>query len=333
MDIATHALTSFALARGFFPRRGWPLVTGMLIAGTLADVDNLSVFFGPAAYLTAHRSWTHSILATIIIVAIAATITTSLDKGKTLRFATTLAAVFTAAAVHMVLDLFESAGEPLLWPIRSTRFAADYLPSVDPWILALLLAGILLPELFRLVSSEIGAKEKAPRGRNGALIALGLIVVYISARGVLHGDATEALDAHSYRGESPRRIGAFPDTLSLFTWHGIAETQSFVCLAEVPVYSGKQFDSEAANCQHKPEFSPALDLAQKTALAEKFLRTARFPRATVEKTVDGYEVVIRSLRDVVEGENSHSVAARIVLDAKPRVFSEELVWARTLHSR
>lgn len=333
MDIATHALTSFALARGFFPRRGTPLFAGMLIAGTIADVDSLSVFFGPATYLAAHRTWSHSILATIIIVAIAAAITISLDKAKTLGLASILASVFTAAAVHIVFDLFQSAGEPVLWPFRSTRFAADYLPSIDPWILALLLSGIFLPELFRLVSSEIGAKDKAPRGRNGALIALGLIVVYISARGVLHGGATEALDAHSYRGESPRRIGAFADTLSLFTWHGIAETQSFVCLAEVPGYSGKQFDSEAANCQHKPEFSPALDLAQKTPVAEKFLRTARFPRATVEKTVDGYEVVIRSLRDVVEGENSHSVAVRIVLDAKPRVFSEELVWARSLRTK
>jgi hypothetical protein len=221
----------------------------------------------------------------------------------------------------------------LLWPFRATRFAADYLPRIDPWILTLLLAGILLPELFRLVGSEIGAKHKTPRGRNGALIALALIVVYISARGVLHGDATDILDAHSYRGESPRRLGAFPDPISLFTWHGIAETQSLVCLAEVPVHSAREFDAEAANCQHKPEFSPALDLAQKTAVAEKFLRSARFPRATFEKTQDGYEVTIRSLRDVVEQERSHSVAARIVLDAKPRVLSEELVWAKNLRPR
>jgi hypothetical protein len=73
-------------------------------------------------------------------------------------------------------------------------------------------------------------------------------------------------------------------------------------------------------------------MAQKTAVAEKFLQSARFPRATVEKTQDGYEVIIRSLRDVVEQE-THSVAARIVLDAKPRVFSEELVWAGELKLR
>ena len=333
MDIPTHALTSFALARGFFPRRGWPIVVGMLIAGTIADVDQLSVFFGPAAYLAAHRTWTHSILATFLIAAIAAAITFYLDKKRTIPLHIMLAGAFGAAAAHIVLDLFQSAGETLLWPFRATRFAADYLPRIDPWILTLLLAGILLPELFRLVGSEIGAKHKTPRGRNGALVALALIVIYISARGVLHGDATSILDAHSYRGESPRRLGAFPDPISLFTWHGIAETQSLVCLADVPVHSASEFDAEAANCQHKPESSPALDQAQKTAVAERFLRSARFPRATVEKTQDGYEVTIRSLRDVVEQETSHSVAARIVLNAKPRVLSQEIIWAGNLRLR
>jgi membrane-bound metal-dependent hydrolase YbcI (DUF457 family) len=333
MDIATHALTSFALTRGFFPRRGWPVFAGMLIAGTMADVDQISVFFGPAAYLAAHRTWTHSLLATLVITGIAAAMVTFLDKAKKLRRVTILVATFAAAAIHIVLDLFPSAGETLLWPLRSTRFAADYLPSIDPWVLALLLAGILLPELFRLVGSEIGARDKAPRGRKGAVIALALMAAYISARGILHGEATGALDARSYRGESPRRVGAFPDTLSLLTWHGIAETQSFICLTDVPVRSGTQFDAEAANCQHKPEFSPALDMVQKTRVAQEFLQSARFPRATVEKTQDGFEVVIRSLRDAVEQDTSRSVAARIVLDAKPKVFSEEFVWANKLRVR
>ena len=98
------------------------------------------------------------------------------------------------------------------------------------------------------------------------------------------------------------------------------------------MHSGREFDAEAANCQHKPEFSPALDMAQKTVTAEKFLQSARFPRAAVEKTQDGYEVTIRSLRDIVE-QDTHSVAVRIVLDAKPHVFSQELVWAKELRLR
>ena len=173
MDIPTHALTSFALARAFFPRRGWPIVVGMLVAGTIADVDQLSVFFGPAAYLAAHRAWTHSILATLIIAAIATAITFHLDKKKTIPLRTILAAAFAAAAAHIVLDLFQSAGETLLWPFRATRFAADYLPRIDPWILTLLLAGILLPnfsawsvrKLWRRTQNTSWPKRCARRSR------------------------------------------------------------------------------------------------------------------------------------------------------------------------
>ncbi len=43
--------------------------------------------------------------------------------------------------------------------------------------------------------------------------------------------------------------------------------------------------------------------------------------------------MIRSLRDIVEEQGSRSVAARIVLDVKPRVFSEQLVWAKELRVR
>src|SRR5271165_5366030 len=119
MDFPTHALTSFALARGFFPRRNWPLVAGVVIAGTLADADQLSVYFGPAAYLAAHRTATHSILGTLIIVAISAAITFSLHKTRTIRLATILAATCAAAIAHVVMDLFQSGGETLLWPFRS----------------------------------------------------------------------------------------------------------------------------------------------------------------------------------------------------------------------
>src|SRR5258708_33838696 len=101
-----------------------------------------------------------------------------------------------------------------------TRFAWDWLPGVDPWILALLLAGILLPELFGLVGSEIGAKTKAPRGRNGAIAALVLALIYVGGRATLHGNAVAQLDAHTYRGESPRRLAAVGDPASLAARHG-----------------------------------------------------------------------------------------------------------------
>ena len=333
MDIITHALFSLALARGFFARRGWPVLAGMLVAGTLADVDLTSAWFGPAAYLATRRTFTHSLLGTLVIIVIAAFIARWLDSKRRETWKNILLAVSSAAFAHLLFDLCQSAGIALLWPVRGTRYALDWLPTVDPWILVLLLCAVVVPEFLRLVSLEIGAKDKTPRGRNGALVALVLMGIYVGARGVLHFNSVALLEPRSYRGESPRRAEAYADTLSLFTWHGVVETQSYLCLLEVPVTSADSFDPESGTCLHKPEESPVLTAVQQSAVGRKFLGAARMPRAAVDKTQDGYEVVIRDLRDVAEQQTQHRVVARIWLDSGSRVVSEQFSWAGEVHLR
>jgi membrane-bound metal-dependent hydrolase YbcI (DUF457 family) len=305
----------------------------MLVAGTLADVDFLSAFFGPAAYFAARRTFTHSFLGTLVVIVIAILLTRYLEKKQTEPLSAPLPPLAVAAALHLLLDLFQSEGVALLWPFRPERFALDWLPSIDPWILAILIAGILVPEFLRLVSSEIGVKDKTPRGRNGAIVALSLIAVYVGARALLHSGSVALLEPHSYRGESARRAGAFPDALSLLTWHGVVETQSLLCQVEVPAAPGKSFDPESADCLHKPDDSPELEAAQKTDIARKYLQVMPFPRAVVAKTQDGYEVIIRSMRDLAENETRHRVAARILLDRKFGISGESLIWTSDVRLR
>jgi membrane-bound metal-dependent hydrolase YbcI (DUF457 family) len=334
VDIATHALTSFALTRGLFPRRSWPTVLGIVFAGTLADIDWLSAAFGPSAYFVLRRTVTHSLLGTLVVVAIAILFTRYISrKHQPEPILALLAPMAIVAVLHVALDLLQSEGVALFWPFSSKRYAADCLPSMDLWILALLIAGILIPELFRLITSEIGVKEKRPRGRNGALVALVAIAAYICARGLLHSTSVAALDPHSYKGESARREAAYPDTFSIFAWHGVVETQSYLCQVSVPSGFGRAFDPEYADCLHKPEPSTELDAAEQTKLAQTYVRATPFPRATVIKTQSGYEVLLRSMRDATENETSHRLAARILLDPKYKVIGEELVWLSDVHVR
>lgn len=343
MDPATHALTSFALVRGLFPRRPWWFVLGSVLAGTIADLDLVSVLFGPGTYLFARRTFTHSILGTVVVIAV------SLGMTKLLRLqrrplqkaaapeksglAALLFAAALAAALHVSMDVCTSAGVALLWPWRVTRVAWDWLPGVDPWILAILLAGILLPELFGLIGSEIGTKDAAPRGRNSAVITLVLLLIYVAARGTLHGNATAQLDARTYRRESPQRLAAFADPVSLVNWHGVVATATQLCTVSVPSSEGTRFDPESAVCVHKPEDSPSLEAAQQTEAAKIFLEAARFPKASVEAVEDGAEVVIRDARDSAEDETRFAVAARILLDRNGRLTSQEIRWASEVHLR
>jgi len=343
VDPATHALTSFALVRGIFPRRPWWFVLGVVFAGTIADVDLLSVLFGPGTYLSARHTFTHSILGTVVAIAVAVGIARLLGRKKRplqkaaatkdAENVTLVVAATVAAVLHVLMDLCTSAGVALLWPWRETRFAWDWLPGVDPWILALLLAGILLPELFGLVGSEIGTKDAAPRGRNGAIAALALVLIYVGARATLHGNAVAQLDAHTYRGESSRRLAAFADPVSLVNWHGVLETVTQICTVNVPASESARFDPESGLCVHKPEDSPALTAAEQTEATKKFLQTARFPKAIVGATEDGTEVVIRDARNSAEDEKRFAVAVRVLLDRKGQVTSQKILWASEVHLR
>jgi membrane-bound metal-dependent hydrolase YbcI (DUF457 family) len=355
VDIVTHGLASFAVVRGFFPRAGKPAMAAAVLAGVFANVDLLSQYFGPSAFLTWHDTYFHSILAAAIFsVVISALPERGMQWGRSRiavierkasqdevsgsgtvaltlrRVKAALAAAFCTALLHIAMDACQSTGVMLLWPFSSKRFAANWLPHIDPWILTILIACIALPELLNLVSSEIGAKSKKPRGQTGALIGLALVLVYTVARATLHSNALATMESRTFHGETPRRASAFPEPLSLLTWHGIVESDSALNEIDVNAASSNTFDPDASLRLFKPEPSPTLDAARNTSDARRFLQTSQIPKASLEKTEAGYVVVLRDLRYAATGETQHEVAALIELDLNNKVTSQELVWARDL---
>jgi len=232
--------------------------------------------------------------------------------------------------LHIAMDACQSDGVALFWPLSSRRFAADWLPPIDPWILTILIACIALPELLHLVSSEIGAKSKKPRGQAGALIGLALVLVYVGARAALHSNALATMESRTFHGETPRRVSAFPESLSILTWRGLVETESALDEIEVSASSSDTFDADSSVRQFKPDPSPALDAARNTVVARRFLAIAQVPKASLEKTERGYVAILRDLRYAAAGDTQHEIAAVIELDSNNMVTSEELVWARDL---
>jgi membrane-bound metal-dependent hydrolase YbcI (DUF457 family) len=329
MDPLTHALASYALKRSAFPRIPRSATVLMLIAGTCADIDYLSAYFGPSAFLKFYRTGYHSLLFALIFSLL---ITIPFLRGRLVPESKpaspflALVAPFSASLLHLLLDLCQSAGVELFWPFSSRRFAFDWLSSLDLWIMGILLLGILLPMLSRLVTEEIGAKSKGPRGKVGASLSLAAVVLYIVLRFVLHGNAIAAMDSRSYRGESARRTGAFAEPGSPLRWHGIVETESALHDVEVDVGPGASFDPDAAITSYKPESSPALDAARDTAVARRFLQVARFPKATAEKTPDGTRITLRSFPYNKDAQSGWRLEAIITTDAAGKVVSQQLTW-------
>ena len=336
MDPLTHALASLTLQRVAFPRLSRAATISVVLAGVIADLDLLSAQFGPSAYVSFDRTYFHSLPAALVF-ALLATAPFFLLKPKSPDNQIPRAMIFIAALattlLHLALDACQTSAVQVLWPFSTRRFVLDWLPSLDLWILGILLAGILLPLLAGLVTEEIGARRKGPRGRVGATLALVALVLYLGVRFTLHGDAIAALESRTYRGELPRKVAALAESSSPFRWRAIVETERALHDVEVPVGPSADFDPSSAITTYKPEPSPALDAARNSPLARRFLQVARFPKATVEQTPTGFHVILRAFPYTRESGSGlltltdvGRVQALIDTDPSGKILSEELAW-------
>ena len=330
MDIGTHALASLALSRAIFPRAPRLLWAFAIPAGVIADVDAFSAFISPSAHLRWHRTYTHSLLASLIIACVlgaAYRVWASRDLISRLSARTVFVAVLLAQWLHLAMDAAQWQGVELFWPINPAGIAMDWLPAIDPWIVSILVGAIVLPDFFHLIGSEIGAKDKRPRGFVGAIVGLVMVLSYIGLRAELHATAVAQMQNRSYAGELPTQVGAFSDFVSLVTWHGVADTESALHEVTVHINSSRRSAFDPGINLFKPEPNPLLQAAQATESAKSFLLVARFPKATVQKMDAGSEVQIRDLRYAAAGETKREPMVTVDFDPSGKIISEETVWA------
>lgn len=330
MDPITHALTSAALSRAGLNRMTRLATPMVLVAGLAADIDVVSLAGGAGSYLEYNRTLTHSLVGSGVLAVLVAAAFWLLGRKRAtspIRFAQALAVTAAAAACHLLLDLAESYGVELLWPFQRKRTAWDLVGAVDPWILLVLVAGWLLPGLFRLVTEEIGARPAARGAQRAAVATLALVAMYCGARALLHERALDVLGSRMYHGASPVTLGAFPWAVSPIEWHGVVATQNTLEEIDLSLAPGSFFGPDRSRTRFKPEPSPALEVALGTETIRKFLQFARFPAASVERQMDGYRVTVRDLRFPERRRVGRNLVAVVELDAQARVRSEELRFA------
>jgi inner membrane protein len=327
MEPVTHALTSIALGRAGLNKVTRMATPMLLVSGLAADVDWVTRFGGASAFLHGYRTATHSLVGTVVLIA-ADTAGFWLAGRKYPKLAIGLfPALFVCAAgagFHLLLDLLNGYGVKLLWPFGAKWYAWDIADSVDAWMIFFLLVGLLLPELFRLVLEEIGAKPKKRGRQRGAIVGLSLVVLFAVGRGLAHERAVALLDAREYRGQAPLEVAVFPRPSTPLVWSGVVETDNAIVNANVPLGPGTVFDPDLADVHFKPEESLALKNAVKSATAIEFLSYARFPLANVEPEGDGHQVRLRDMRFASELPGRRGIVAVIHLNAQSLVINEHL---------
>jgi inner membrane protein len=168
---------------------------------------------------------------------------------------------------------------------------------IDIWIWAAILLALAAPLISRLVSSEIGARTRGTAEQRFAIAALTFFLLYNCGHAVLHARALAMLDARVYQGSPPLRVAAFPDPVNPWRFQGLVETREFFSLHNLNVSAN--FDPNTGRIFYKPEPSPALEAAARTATFHDFLKFSHYPYWRVQPAAEpegGFKVEAMDLR-------------------------------------
>lgn len=336
MEPVTHLLASTAVARGAFDRTRLAMPAA-LVAGAAVDLDWLALLGGAETYLNYYRVATHS-LAGAAVVAAATAIAFWQAGRRHPKKPASLAPLFgvslAAALLHVLFDVLNPHGVAVLWPFSGRRYAWDLAEMLDPLLLTILLLGWLIPSLLRLVTEEIGARAERKGMRGWATTTLLLAALYCGGRWYWHGIAVARLDASVYHGAPPLRVAALPDSPSPLLWRGLAETENTYEEIETPAAATGYFDPSRSMTFFKPEYSLALENAQKSAAVQHYVAASRFPIARVEPLSEsdgfprgGFRVTVRDLRFGKRSTLVRPVVAIVDLDERNRVVDERFAFA------
>jgi membrane-bound metal-dependent hydrolase YbcI (DUF457 family) len=339
MEPFTHAFASLAIGKSGesrLPRFG---VAMLVTAGIAPDLDDASYLAGPGAFIRLHRTLFHSLAGGALLAFALAVGFYVLDKKwprshvaqdkkfPPLGFFPALAVCAIGVGGHILLDVASGVGVQLLWPFHSGWYRWDLDGNLDPWLLLLLVAGLLLPLLFRLVNEEVGDRRKGRGSSRTAIITLILVAAYFGWRWHLHDEAVGLLMSREYHNRVATSAEAFPDASTPFDWRGVAVTDNTVEELDVSLASSADFDPDRSRTHFKPDDSAVLEAGRKTAAAQRFLSYATIPVATVTPLEDGYRFEIHDMRFASDDFDPANIFVRVDLDSRLHVRSQQFLFA------
>ncbi len=314
MEPVTHILTGACLSRTGLNRHAAYATLAMVVGAELPDIDTLWSLRGPVAGFEHHRGITHTFIgipfeAAIIVAAIYGlhrwrTTRSSESPAKTaapIRWGLLYCFTLLALLSHLFLDFTNNYGIRPFSPFNPHWYAASIVFIFDPLIFVLLLAALVLPSIFRLVSSEVGARRQPFAARGWAIAALLMIVALWTFRETQHNRAVQLAMAQSIAApqvsspimqpDSPvppdqppvylqaQRALASPDPLNPFRWYTVADFGPLYQLAEANTSTSTLTPNQATQPKLNP--SPALLAAESSPLGRAYLDWSTLPFITI----------------------------------------------------
>jgi inner membrane protein len=176
-----------------------------------------------------------------------------------------------AVLSHLLLDWTNNYGLRPFFPFNPRWYAGSLIFIVEPVLLALLLAAMVIPWLLGLIGGEIGVRRVKFRGRGWAIFALTGMVLLWGWRWAEQGRA-RALEENTQITTAPvTRMMLEPYPINPFRWHAILETAEYYQTAEINTLSGEIVSDRRRDVLYKPAVTAATEAAKHTPLGQVYL--------------------------------------------------------------
>jgi inner membrane protein len=331
LEPITHFLTGACMGRAGLNRKTALATLTLTLAAEAPDLDVLSRFGGRAFAFAHHRGFTHSFLGVPLDAAVVVGLIYLIwrlrgckvkDPNLPPRWGLLFLYACLAGLSHILLDFTNNYGVRPFWPFSEKWYSWDIVFIFEPVMFGFLLLGLIVPPLFSLIDKEIGARQRDPRGRTAATVALIAVVLMWGLRDFEHRRAVNALEARMYQGVDPLRVSAYPAVIDPFHWYGVVETPAFFALAPVDSLGPEVDPGGQLEIRYKPEETPITLAAKRSYLGRVYLDWAQYP-ITETEALDppdgGYIVYFQDLRFVQLPSPLGRRRARSVLGAGIRL--------------
>ena len=144
MDPITHALVGANIAglSGHGMSLSDPLFLGPTLASMAPDLDIIMQFKGDLAYLKNHRGFSHSLPGVVMIGSATALMLHFLLGGRA-PLASLMLLSIAGALSHSFMDILNSYGVKLLWPLINKKITFSLLGLVDWVVMGVSLLGVI----------------------------------------------------------------------------------------------------------------------------------------------------------------------------------------------
>lgn len=287
MDPFTHAVVG--IAAGSFSGSNVlsnPLAIGCLIGSVLPDSDIIFQYWGDYSYLKNHRGVTHSLPGMAALSALISLAVLVLFPGA--GYLNILLWTFLGCLTHVGLDVFNSYGAKVLWPLYDKKIGTGLMLIFDPFLILCAMAVYW--------QNRIGAGT--------AWIGIGGFGGYLLVRQGMKGIARRRL-LWTIPVKGVRKVVLLPSMSGFFKWDFIIHGKRQIVTGYVDLLGRR---AAVRDRLMKPE-GQLQKKVMDTALGRFFKEFAQEYHIACERKDGQHHIIITDLRYYIRNRYMHHASA------------------------